>query len=66
MSDDQVLLSVDQVAKRLGVHKKTVLNWIRSGELIAFDIGKGYKVSKNDLDNFMQRRRTDHRNHDEE
>lgn len=66
MSDDEVLLSVDQVAKRLGVHRKTVLNWIRSGELVAFDIGKGYKISKRDLDDFMQRRRTDHRKGEDE
>ncbi|HZS76539.1 MAG TPA: helix-turn-helix domain-containing protein [Ktedonobacteraceae bacterium] len=59
--NDEVLLSVEQVAKRLGVHKRTVLNWIHSGELVAFDLGKGFKVSKSDLEDFMRRRRTDQR-----
>ena len=62
----EVLLSVEQVAKRLGVHKRTVLNWIRSGELVAFDLGKGYKVGRSDLDDFMRRRRTDQRGRGDE
>lgn len=57
MHDDNKLLSVDDVAKRLGVHRKTVLNWIHAGELAAFDLGKGYKINENDLRDFMNRRR---------
>lgn len=59
--NDEVLLSVEQVAKRLGVHKRTVLNWIHSGELVAFELGKGFKISRSDLEDFMRRRRTDQR-----
>lgn len=56
-NDDTKLLSVDDVAKRLGVHRKTVLNWIHAGELAAFDLGKGYKMTESDLRDFMSRRR---------
>jgi excisionase family DNA binding protein len=56
--NDDKLLSVDDVAKRLGVHRKTVLNWIHSGELVAFDLGKGFKITESDLRDFMNRRRT--------
>ncbi len=59
--DDTRLLSVDQVAERLGVHRKTVLNWIHSGDLVAFTLGKGYKVSEHDLKDFLRSRRTDQR-----
>lgn len=56
--DDTKLLSVDDVAKRLGVHRKTVLNWIHAEELAAFDLGKGFKITEKDLKDFMGRRRT--------
>ena len=56
-NDDSKLLSVDDVAKRLGVHRKTVLNWIHAGELAAFDLGKGFKTTESDLRDFMNRRR---------
>ncbi len=56
--NDNRLLSVDDVAKRLGVHRKTVLNWIHAGELVAFDLGKGFKITESDLRDFMNRRRT--------
>lgn len=66
MSDDDIkLLSVDQVAKRLGVHRKTVLNWIHSGDLVALTLGKGYKVTEDDLREFLKHRRTDQKQQDD-
>jgi len=55
------MLSVEEVADELGVNPETVRVWIRSGELVAYSIGKGYRISRVDLDDFMRRRRTDYK-----
>ncbi len=51
-------LTVDEVAEELRVHPETVRQWIREGELDAFDTGRGYRISRQDLDDFVQKRKT--------
>ncbi|GHO73720.1 hypothetical protein KSD_14910 [Ktedonobacter sp. SOSP1-85] len=51
------LLTVAQVAERVQVHAETVRGRIRSGELIAIDIGNEYRISIDDLNDFLQRRK---------
>ncbi|HZO72469.1 MAG TPA: helix-turn-helix domain-containing protein [Ktedonobacteraceae bacterium] len=51
-------LTVEEVAEELRVHPETVRQWIREGELDAFDTGRGYRISRLDLDDFIQRRKT--------
>ena len=58
MSDDEKLLTVAQVAEQLQVHPETVRVWIRTGELEAMDIGGEYRISRADLNDFIQRRKT--------
>lgn len=58
MSDDEKLLTVAQVAEQLQVHPETVRVWIRTGELDAMDIGGEYRISRSDLNDFIQRRKT--------
>ena len=55
------MLSVEEVAKELAVNPETVRVWIRSGELVALSIGRGYRISRADLDDFIRRRRTDYK-----
>lgn len=43
------LYSVEQVAERLGLHVKTVRNYVREGRLHAVRIGKQYRISADDL-----------------
>ena len=50
--------TVEEVAEELRVHPETVRQWIREGELDAFDTGRGYRISRHDLDDFIQRRKT--------
>lgn len=47
MSDE--LLSVEQVAERLGLHARTVRNYVRDGRLKATRIGKQYRIASADL-----------------
>ncbi len=60
------MLSVDEVANELGVNPETVRVWIRTGELVALDIGRGYRISRDDLDDFIRRRRTDYKKKQDE
>ena len=45
----QELYSVEQVAGRLGLHVRTVRNYVREGRLKAVRIGKQYRISREDL-----------------
>ena len=44
------LYSVDQVAARLGLHVRTVRNYVRNGRLRAVRIGKQYRIAREDLE----------------
>ena len=46
---EQILYSVEQVAERLGLHVKTVRNYVREGRLKAVRIGKQYRIAADDL-----------------
>ena len=59
MPDQQLI--VEEVAEELRVHPETVRQWIRDGELDAFDTGRGYRISRADLDDFVGRRKTSRR-----
>ncbi|HTQ55705.1 MAG TPA: helix-turn-helix domain-containing protein [Bryobacteraceae bacterium] len=43
------LYTVEQVADRLGLHVKTVRNYVREGRLKAVRIGKSYRIGASDL-----------------
>ena len=49
------LLSVDQVAALLGLHVRTVRNYVRDGQLKAVRIGKQYRIARADLEAFTGR-----------
>jgi excisionase family DNA binding protein len=49
------LYSVDQVAELLGLHVKTVRNYVREGQLRAVCIGKQYRIALEDLEAFTGR-----------
>jgi excisionase family DNA binding protein len=53
--------TVEEVAEELRVHPETVRQWIREGELDAFDTGRGYRISRQDLDDFIEKRKTGRR-----
>jgi excisionase family DNA binding protein len=44
------LYSVEQVAERLGLHVRTVRNYVRDGRLKAVKIGKQYRIARADLE----------------
>ncbi|MFD3811346.1 helix-turn-helix domain-containing protein [Rhodococcus sp. NPDC058639] len=52
---EETLFSVEQVAERLGLHVRTVRNYVRDGKLPAVRIGKQYRIAQTDLDAFTGR-----------
>jgi len=46
------VFSVEQVAARLGLHVRTVRNYVRAGRLKAVRIGKQYRIAAADLEAF--------------
>jgi len=50
--------TVQQLAERLEVAEATVRHWIKSGELRAIDIGKGWRIADTDLEQFLLVRQT--------
>ena len=50
--------TVQELADRLEVAEATVRQWIKSGELRAIDIGKGWRIADADLERFLEARET--------
>lgn len=54
--------TTEQVAKMLGIKNViTVRRWIMKHWLPAIKIGKEYRITKSDLEKYLQDRRTDKR-----
>lgn len=49
-SDERELYSVAEVAERLGLHVRTVRNYVREGRLKAVRIGKQYRIARADFE----------------
>jgi len=52
---NDTLLRADEVAARLGVGPITVYRWCREGRLPCFKVGKGWRMRRGALDDFLQR-----------
>ncbi len=54
MMNDKKLLTATEVANHLQVNERTVTQWLRRGHLRGFKIGKEWRVSARDLENFLE------------
>src|SRR3954468_19951131 len=50
MSTAEQFYSIEQVASQLGLHVRTVRNYVRDGRLKGVRIGKQYRIARGDLD----------------
>jgi excisionase family DNA binding protein len=53
------MLTVPDIARELKLHPNTVRLYIVSGELIAIKLKRKYRIRRADLDDFIERHRTD-------
>ena len=56
--------TVQELAERLEVAEATVRHWIKSGQLRAIDIGKGWRIADTDLERFLRAHETAPRDSD--
>ncbi len=54
-------MSVEEVAKDLGVTEETVRGYIRAKKLVAYRMGRDYKIKPEDYQRFLEEHRTDTR-----
>lgn len=47
-------LTVEQVAKQMGVSEKTVRNYINRGDLQAYKLGTAWKITEEALKSFIE------------
>ena len=52
---EEKLMTPPQVARRLQVNQRTVTQWLRKGHLRGFKVGKEWRVSRRDLEVFLER-----------
>ena len=52
-------LSVKDIATELTITEDTVRAWIREKELIAVDVGRGYRIHRDEYQKFLKSRSTD-------
>lgn len=55
---DAVVLTVEEVARRLRVSEATVYNLIRGGQLPAFQVARSWRIDESDLDEYIRRQKT--------
>ena len=57
-SDIDLLLSIADVARRCQVSEKTVRRWIDARDLVAYRLGRQWRVDPTDFRNFLKSRRS--------
>ena len=50
-------LSVEQIATELGLTEDTIRNYIRTRQLTAYRIGNTYRIKREDLNQFLEKRK---------
>jgi excisionase family DNA binding protein len=55
--NDKDFLSVEEVAKRLGLKEETIRTYIREGSLNAYRFGNVLRIRADDFEKFVQERK---------
>ncbi|HZS76904.1 MAG TPA: helix-turn-helix domain-containing protein [Ktedonobacteraceae bacterium] len=54
---DDIYLTVEEIARQLKVSPDTVRRWIREGRLPAIDLIGQYRIKREDYERFLEQRR---------
>ena len=52
------LLTPEDVARRLGIHRRTLLGWLQNGTLPGIRVGKLWRIDPDALDAWLRERST--------
>ena len=55
---EETYYTVPEVAETLKVSHMTVYRWIKDGKLAAYKLGGEFRITKRDLERFLEARRT--------
>ena len=58
LAEEQSFLTPKEVSDFLRVSTQTVLRWIKEGKLPAYKVGRAWRISKVDLDKWLNQQRT--------
>jgi len=58
LAEEQSFLTPKEVSDFLRVSTQTVLRWIKEGKLPAYKVGRVWRISKVDLDKWLNQQRT--------
>lgn len=58
LAEEQSFLTPKEVSDLLRVSTQTVLRWIKEGKLPAYKVGRAWRISKVDLDRWLNQQRT--------
>lgn len=61
MAETTEWLTVEQIARELGVHPETIREYIRDGLLNAVQLKRSYRIRRLDYEDFLKRRETGRR-----
>lgn len=54
MAKDIEIYTLEEIEKLLQVTRRTLYNWIKDGQLKAFKVGRGWRVTKEALEEFTK------------
>ena len=55
------LMSLQEVAEKLNLHYRTVLNWVQEGKLEAVKTGRVWRISQQEVEEFLKRAKSSKR-----
>lgn len=56
MSKDLEIYTLEEIAQLLQVTRRTIYTWVKDGKLKAFKVGRGWRVTREELDTFLNSR----------
>jgi excisionase family DNA binding protein len=57
MDDMPAYMSLEQIAKLLGISERTVVRLIEEGKLVGFKVGRSWRFDQADIDAYVKRQK---------
>jgi len=58
MKDNKTWLSIAKAADLIGYSDQTLRNWIKSGKITAYRIGRSWRINRDDLAQMLEESKT--------